>query len=76
MNSKNSYFQNVAKCKTFVLKMSFICMGMKNHFHINGFALSLALKQRLGAKMAYFAVTGLQGGGRGVTLKEKWGRGA
>ena len=29
--------------------MSFICMRIKNQFHINGFALSLALKQRLGA---------------------------
>ena len=77
MNSKNSHFQNVAKCKTFVLKMSFICMGMKNHFHINGFAVSLALKQRLGAKMTYLAVTRLRGGGGGgVTLKGKWGRGA
>ena len=27
--------------------LSFICMRIKNHFHINGFALSLALKQRL-----------------------------
>ena len=44
--------------------MSFICMGMKNHFHINGLALSLALK-RLGAKMAYLAVTGLRGVGGG-----------
>ena len=54
--------------------MSFICMGMKNHFHINGFALSLALKQRLGAKMAYLAVTGLRGGGGGgVDTQEKVG---
>ena len=58
-------------------------MGMKNHFHINGFAVSLALKQRLGAKMAYLAVTRLRGGGGrgggvggGMTLKGKWGRGA
>ena len=29
--------------------MSFIWMRMKNHFNSNGFALSLALKQRLGA---------------------------
>ena len=29
--------------------MSFICMGQKNDFHINGLALSLALKQRLEA---------------------------
>ena len=54
-------------------------MGMKNHFLINGFALSLVLKQRLGAKMAYLAVTGLRGGGGGgwgLTLEGKWGRGA
>ena len=29
------------------VKMNFICMRIKNHFHINGFGLSLALKQRL-----------------------------
>ena len=29
--------------------MSIICKRMKNHFHINGFPLSLALRQRLGA---------------------------
>ena len=40
-------------------------MGMKNHFHINGFALSLALKQRLETKVAYLVVTGLRGGGGG-----------
>ena len=45
--SKKSHLQNEAKCETFVVKMSFICMRMKNHFHINGFALSLALKVRL-----------------------------
>ena len=40
-SSKNSHFQNEAKCKTFlVTKISF--SGEKNHF-----ALSLALKQRL-----------------------------
>ena len=32
-----------------LVKMSYICMRIKEHFHINGFALSLALKQRLGA---------------------------
>ena len=31
------------------VKMSSICMRIKNQFHINGFALSLALKQRLEA---------------------------
>ena len=48
--SKNSLFPNKAKCKTFLLKMSFICMRIKNHFHFKGFALSLALKQRFRAK--------------------------
>ena len=47
LSSKNSHFQNKGKCKIFVVEMSCICMRMKNHFHISGFALSLALKQRL-----------------------------
>ena len=46
-SSKNSYFRNEAKFKTFLVKMKFICMRIKNYFHINGFTLSLALKQRL-----------------------------
>ena len=37
---KNSHFQNEAKYENFVVKMSLIC-------HFNGFALSLALNQRL-----------------------------
>ena len=45
-SSIKSHFQNEAKCETFVVKMSFICIIIKNHFHINGFALSLALKVR------------------------------
>ena len=45
-SSKNPHFQNEAKCTTFLVKISFICMRI-NHFHINAFALSLALKQRL-----------------------------
>lgn len=41
---KNSHFQHKASCKT-----SFICMRIKkSHFHINGYALNLALKQRPG----------------------------
>ena len=32
----------------FHVKISFICMRIYNNFHINGFALSLSLKQRLG----------------------------
>ena len=45
-SSKKSHFQNDAKCETFVVKMSFICIIIENHFHINGFALSLVLKVR------------------------------
>ena len=45
-SSKKSHFQNEGKCETFVVKMSFFCIIIKNHFHINGFALSLALKVR------------------------------
>ena len=44
----NSHFQNETNCKTFLVKMSFICIKINSHFHFNGFALSLALKQRLG----------------------------
>ena len=47
LNSYNSHLQNEAKCKTFLVK-SYICLRIKNHFHMNSFALSLALKQRLG----------------------------
>ena len=45
-SSKNSHFRNEAKFKTFLVKMKFICTRIKNYFHINGFTLSLALKQR------------------------------
>ena len=38
----DTHFQNEAKCKTSV-KISFICKRMKYHFHINCFALCLAL---------------------------------
>ena len=33
-SSKNPHFQNKARCTTFLVKMSFICMRMKNDFHI------------------------------------------
>ena len=39
--SKNSHFQNEATCKIILAKVSFICLRIKNHFHINGFAFSL-----------------------------------
>ena len=38
----------VPKYKTFLVKMSFIFKRIKKPFQINGVALSLALKQRLG----------------------------
>ena len=48
-SSKNAHFQkNVARCTTFLVKMSFICMRMKNDFHIKGSAPTLVLKQRPG----------------------------
>ena len=45
-SSKKPHSQNEAKCKTFLVKISFICMIIKNHFHKKGFALGLVLKQR------------------------------
>ena len=45
-SSKKSHFQNEAKCETFVVKISFICIIIKTHFHVNGFALSLAWEMR------------------------------
>jgi len=47
-NSKNRHFQNEARCTTFLVKISFICMRMKNDFHIKGWAPTLVLKQRPG----------------------------
>ena len=47
-SSKNSHFQNEARCTTFLVKVSFICMRMKNDFHIKGWAPTLVLKQRPG----------------------------
>ena len=46
---KDSHFQTKAWCKIFLVKMSLNCMTIKNYFHINNFAINLALKQRLGA---------------------------
>jgi len=55
-SSENPHSQNEAKCKTFLAILSFVCMTMKNHFHHNGFALSLALKQleQVGNGLVYF----------------------
>ena len=35
-SSKTPHFQNEAKCTTFLVKMSFICLRVKNDFHIKG----------------------------------------
>lgn len=51
LSSKITHFQNEARCKAFVVKMCFICMRVNNHFHINSFALRLALKERLEATL-------------------------
>ena len=55
-SSKNSPFQNETNCKTFLVKMSSICMRITNHFHISSFAHSLSLwrKHRLRALTDYF----------------------
>ena len=47
-SSNNRRFQNEAKCTTFLVKMSFICMRMKNDFHIKGWAPTLVFKQKPG----------------------------
>ena len=46
---KNSHIKKEAKCETFLVKMSFICIRIKSHFHINDFSPSLALKHNFGA---------------------------
>ena len=46
-SSKKFHFQNEAKCETFVVEMSFICIIIKTHFHNKGFAISLVLKVKL-----------------------------
>ena len=46
--SKNPLFQNEAKCTTFLVEMSFICVRMTNHFHIQGWALHFVLIQKPG----------------------------
>ena len=49
--SKNLHFQKEAKSQNFSSKNYFICLRIKNHFHISSFLIivSLVLKQRLGA---------------------------
>ena len=35
-SSKNPHFQNEARCTTFLVKMSYICMKTKSDIHIKG----------------------------------------
>ena len=35
-SSPEPLYQNEVRCSTFLVEMSFICMRMKNHFHIKG----------------------------------------
>ena len=44
--SRSPVKKDDAKCTAFLVKMSFICMKMKNHFHIKGWELNLVLIQR------------------------------
>ena len=53
-SSNNPHFQNEARCTTFLVKMSFICMRMKNDFHIKGWAPTLVLKQKPGVGNGLF----------------------
>ena len=46
---ENYHFQNEARCETFLVKMSYICMKIKNSCYINSYDFSLALNQRLEA---------------------------
>ena len=42
-----SSFSNRGQVQTVYMKMSFVCIRKKTHFHMNGFALGLGLKKRL-----------------------------
>lgn len=42
-------FKNEARCETFLVKMRYICMKIKNFCYINSYYFSVALNQRLEA---------------------------
>ena len=58
-SSKNPHFQNEPECTIFLVKMSYICMRMKNHFHIKSWALNLVLIQRPGGTRKWHIHTSL-----------------
>ena len=47
-SSKNPHLENETKRTTLLVRMSFISMRTKNHFHIKGWELNLVLIQRPG----------------------------
>ena len=47
-SSPGPLYQNEVRCSAFLVERSFICMGVKNHFHIKGWAPNLVLIQRPG----------------------------
>ena len=53
MSSKNPHFQNEAKGTTFLVKMSFICMWMKNHFLMKGYVLNLICRGLVNVEIVY-----------------------
>ena len=61
---KNPQFQNEVKWTTFLVKMSVICMRMKNHFYIKGWALNLVLIQGPGRTWKWPSVCNSSGSHR------------
>ena len=58
---KNPHFQNEAKCTTFLAKISFIYMRMRNNFHIKGLAVNLVLiKRRWGIGLFKFKLISIK----------------
>ena len=50
---ENPHIRNEAECTTFLVKMSFICMRIENHFNIKGWAPNLVLIQRPGGTLKW-----------------------
>ena len=56
-SSKNPHFQNEARCTTFLVKVSFVSMRMKNDFHIKDWAPTLLLRQTSGGTWKWPIIT-------------------
>ena len=46
LSSKNSHFQNKFKCQTVLVKMSFICLQVKNQYHVNNFVPTILERKK------------------------------